>query len=1006
MNWWLIVIVFGFVENLHAQLYEDGVGSNDCPKKCSCLGDFLDCTNIKLRTVPFIPKWIRSVELSHNELGDDVQNYIANARTVTDLKLNKNRIHKFPVFVGLDHLITLQLASNKIEVISAAAISALPLLTTLDLSKNKIRTVVQGSFPPNNNLLVVNLNYNIIKGLDIQSFANLREILELKLNHNLLGAIPAKLFQNLKKIRRLELNGNSFSEIPWNTFRNLSRLRVLKLRNNNIKDLQTGAFHGLQNLLILELDNNNLTEIHKSGFFNLTTLNSISLSNNSISKIEQNTWEFCQRLISIDLSNNKLTTINAYTFECLSKLKELNLSNNGISMISEGAFNCTSNLDFLDLSKNQISWTIEDMNAPFQVLRKLDRLYLSENKIKSINKNAFIGLISLTHLDLAYNNITSMQSDAFLKLPKLTELVLNTTTLICDCNLLWFYEWLSTGYYANVNVTCNYPLALRGKLLQSLTKDNLTCSETPNPRIIEEPHSMLAIKEKNLTLSCSATSSSSLPMSFKWRRDNFELKDVQIDIETLKQPLTNHTVSTSRLILYNVSHTHAGRYQCVVSNNYGTTYSQKIKINVVSFPKFMKIPTNVTLNSTSTARLDCAATGDPHPQIAWQKDGGNDFPAARERRMHVMPTDDAFFIINAKITDQGVYTCTAENPAGIIKANATLIVHEPPSFVKPMENKEVTTGKSSVLECMASGSPKPSLEWLKDDKPIEVTERHFFAADDQLLIIVDTIASDAGTYTCTMSNWLGEEKGFMHLKVNPAVSSAVINADEMTGIVIITVVCCAVGTSIIWVVIIYQTRKGRGCTSHLTGRRHENDIHPYSGAGTENNKSLGNDLPKIITITETETLLSNDKFNQKTIIVPIVPKGTIENYSLNSDYNLDDLSSKDSGTGDSAKRSNNDESLNNYNVENYTSEISCIDIDKTSPTISYKTTPVTTPSHEGPTQFIDDEEDGSNSDYKNLQISSLLHQKDSARIHIQTNKLNALIHKNEHSNGSDQLNHD
>lgn len=60
--------------------------------------------------------------------------------------------------------------------------------------------------------------------------------------------------------------------------------------------------------------------------------------------------------------------------------------------------------------------------------------------------------------------------------------------------------------------------------------------------------------------------------------------------------------------------------------------------------------------------------------MAWQKDGGNDFPAARERRMHVMPDDNAFFIVNAKICDHGVYTCTAENPAGIIKVNATVTI--------------------------------------------------------------------------------------------------------------------------------------------------------------------------------------------------------------------------------------------------------------------------------------------------------------------------------------------
>lgn len=93
-----------------------------------------------------------------------------------------------------------------------------------------------------------------------------------------------------------------------------------------------------------------------------------------------------------------------------------------------------------------------------------------------------------------------------------------------------------------------------------------------------------------------------------------------------------------------------------------------------ALPKFTKQPTNVTVQASSTVRLDCAVDGDPKPQIYWQFNFGNDFPAARERRMHVMPQDDAFFIVQTKASDQGVYTCTAENPAGIIRANATVQV--------------------------------------------------------------------------------------------------------------------------------------------------------------------------------------------------------------------------------------------------------------------------------------------------------------------------------------------
>jgi len=92
------------------------------------------------------------------------------------------------------------------------------------------------------------------------------------------------------------------------------------------------------------------------------------------------------------------------------------------------------------------------------------------------------------------------------------------------------------------------------------------------------------------------------------------------------------------------------------------------------YPTFIKTPVNVVVKAGTTARLDCAASGHPIPEIALQKDGGDDFPAARERRMHILPSDEMFFILDVKMEDQGVYTCMAKNVVGVIAANATLLV--------------------------------------------------------------------------------------------------------------------------------------------------------------------------------------------------------------------------------------------------------------------------------------------------------------------------------------------
>lgn len=144
-----------------------------------------------------------------------------------------------------------------------------------------------------------------------------------------------------------------------------------------------------------------------------------------------------------------------------------------------------------------------------------------------------------------------------------------------------------------------------------------------------------------------------------------------------------------------------------------------------------------------------------------------------------------------------------------------LTVTETPSFVRPLEDRTVTRGETAVLQCIAGGSPAPRLNWTKDDGPLAVTERHFFAAANQLLIIVDAGLEDAGKYTCIMSNTLGTERGHIYLNVlaSPNCDSAqggIAHEEDgwtTVGIVIIVVVCCVVGTSLVWVIVIYHMRR-------------------------------------------------------------------------------------------------------------------------------------------------------------------------------------------------------
>lgn len=210
-------------------------------------------------------------------------------------------------------------------------------------------------------------------------------------------------------------------------------------------------------------------------------LSKLNLANNSIHTIGKNCWEFTQKIVNLDLSSNRLTDITQNTFESLALLKHLDLHANSISTITPGAFNGTQMLQTIDLSENRISWTIEDTFGPFSSLLMLHTFLLNDNHIKTINKNAFLGLQSLNHLDLRKNNITTIHDGAFgaRTTPALSKLLLNSTDLICDCNLSGFYRWITESKVAMqrdlADVRCAYPANLRGLRLLLLPKNNFTC---------------------------------------------------------------------------------------------------------------------------------------------------------------------------------------------------------------------------------------------------------------------------------------------------------------------------------------------------------------------------------------------------------------------------------------------------------------------------------------------------------------------------------------------------
>ncbi|XP_011356804.1 leucine-rich repeats and immunoglobulin-like domains protein 1 [Pteropus vampyrus] len=733
-----------------------------CAAACSCAGDSLDCGGRGLAALPGdLPAWTRSLNLSYNKLSEIDPSGFEDLPNLQEVYLNNNELTAIPSLgAASSHIVSLFLQHNKIRGVEGSQLKAYLSLEVLDLSWNNITEIRTACFP-----------------------------------HGL-------------PIKELNLASNRISTLESGAFDGLSRsLLVLRLSKNRITQLPVKAFKLPRLTQLWHLESNSLVEVNSGSLYGLTALHQLHLSNNSISRINRDGWSFCQKLHELILSFNNLTRLDEESLADLSSLSILRLSHNSISHIAEGAFKGLKNLRVLDLDHNEISGTIEDTSGAFTGLDSLSKLTLFGNKIKSVAKRAFLGLDGLEHLNLGENAIRSVQFDAFVKMKNLKELRISSDSFLCDCQLKWLPPWLlGRMLQAFVTATCAHPESLKGQSIFSVPSESFVCDDLPKPQIITQPETTMAVVGKDIRFTCSAASSSSSPMTFAWKKDNEVLVNADMENFAHVRAQDGEVMEyTTILHLRRVTFGHEGRYQCVITNHFGSTYSHKARLTVNVLPSFTKMPHDIAIRTGTMARLECAATGHPNPQIAWQKDGGTDFPAARERRMHVMPDDDVFFITDVKIDDMGVYSCTAQNSAGSISANATLTVLETPSLAVPLEDRVVSVGETVALQCKATGSPPPRITWLKGDHPLSLTERHHFTPGNQLLVVQNVVAEDAGQYTCEMSNALGTERAHSQLSILPTPGC---RKDGTTvGIFTIAVVCSIVLTSLVWVCIIYQTRK-------------------------------------------------------------------------------------------------------------------------------------------------------------------------------------------------------
>lgn len=122
-----------------------------------------------------------------------------------------------------------------------------------------------------------------------------------------------------------------------------------------------------------------------------------------------------------------------------------------------------------------------------------------------------------------------------------------------------------------------------------LNLPSLVCTDDfPKPQITVQPETQSALRGSNVTFICSAASSSDSPMTFAWKKDNEVLNNAEIynqahlRIQAGAGGETEVTEYTTTLQLHTVDFSSEGKYQCVISNHFGSSYSNKARLTVNS----------------------------------------------------------------------------------------------------------------------------------------------------------------------------------------------------------------------------------------------------------------------------------------------------------------------------------------------------------------------------------------------------------------------------------------
>ncbi|KAJ8367831.1 hypothetical protein SKAU_G00078590 [Synaphobranchus kaupii] len=243
-----------------------------------------------------------------------------------------------------------------------------------------------------------------------------------------------------------------------------------------------------------------------------------------------------------------------------------------------------------------------------------------------------------------------------------------------------------------------------------------------------------------------------------------------------------HFLENGTLIIDSVGEKDAGDYLCIARNKIGDDL-QLMQVSVSMKPaKIMTKPLGKKqVPYGNDLKVDCKASGAPEPEISWGLPDGTVLNSAMQSddsrgrtRRYVLFDNGTLYFNKIGMTEEGDYTCYAENTVGKDEMHVHISVLTAAPRIRPSSRTyaKVKPGRNVRFDCEAVGEPKPKILWmLPSNDVIAASNDRYLMHVNGSLDIRDVKLDDAGAYVCTARNAAGDERKVYRLDIdgNPPV---------------------------------------------------------------------------------------------------------------------------------------------------------------------------------------------------------------------------------------------